>query len=431
MLLPLAAAWSRRRAGPALARAAAGWGLAERAGASREVQQRLLSWPAGPSARTTPPVLAAAAATTRPAPLPRPWHVGPGACSLHTGPHQQGEQEKPGDAPSQHPCHLRLDPPPPWLARALAPAAWPYAALARLDKPAGTALLLWPGLWSIAAAAPPGSLPDARLTALFTVGALLLRGAGCTVNDLWDRELDARVARTAGRPLACGAVTVPGAVAFLAAQLAAGAAVLAQFDGPTIALGCASLPLVAGYPLAKRFLPWPQAVLGLTFNWGALLGWVAALGAGVADPALVAGGGGTAGLATALTASLTPASFYAGGAAWTQWYDTVYAFQDKADDEKAGVLSSARTLSGWAPGREKVALAGFAAGAGVLLAVGGAAAGLGAPFYWCLALAGGLGAAQLARLDLADPAACGVAFRAHAGLGGLVWGGIVAGRVMS
>jgi 4-hydroxybenzoate polyprenyltransferase len=235
-------------------------------------------------------------------------------------------------------------------------------------------------------------------------------------------------------------VSPGGALAFLAAQLGAGAGVLWQFDGPTIALGCASLPLVAGYPLAKRFLAWPQAVLGLTFNWGALLGWVAAVGAGVADPALagaVVGGVAAASpppalasaLGAALAASPTPLLFYAGGAAWTQWYDTVYAFQDRVDDEVAGVKSSARTLAAAAPGREKVGLAAFAVGAGGLLAAGGAAAGLGPPFYAGLALAGGLGARQLARLDLADPAACGAAFRAHAGLGGLVWAAIVAGRV--
>lgn len=149
-------------------------------------------------------------------------------------------------------------PPPPrhWLQRLLPPSAWPYAELARLDKPAGTAMLLWPCWWSIALATPAGALPDPHLLALFATGSVLLRGAGCTINDWWDRDVDRLVERTAGRPLARGAVSHTAAAAFATAQLLAGLGVLLQLNPYSIVLGAASLPLVAGYPLAKRVTDW-------------------------------------------------------------------------------------------------------------------------------------------------------------------------------
>lgn len=128
--------------------------------------------------------------------------------------------------------------------------------LMRLDKPIGTWLLAWPCMWSIALAAPPGHLPDAHTMALFGVGSILLRGAGCTINDLWDRDLDRRVARTKTRPLAAGTVTVPGALALLAGQLTAGLGVLVQLNTPSIVLGASSLVLVTTYPLMKRITYW-------------------------------------------------------------------------------------------------------------------------------------------------------------------------------
>ena len=152
---------------------------------------------------------------------------------------------------------------PPWAA--------PYLKLARLDAPAGTWLLLWPCVWSISLAAPPGALPDASLVALFTCGALLLRGAGCTVNDMWDADLDGAVERTKGRPLPSGAVTQAQALAFLGAQLGCGLLVLLQLNDFSRLVGAASLGLVFTYPLMKRITYWPQLYLGLTFNWGALL----------------------------------------------------------------------------------------------------------------------------------------------------------------
>lgn len=159
-------------------------------------------------------------------------------------------------------AETQAGPPPPttpqphWLQRLLPASAWPYAELARLDKPAGTAMLLWPCWWSIALAAPAGNLPDPHLLALFGVGAVLLRGAGCTINDWWDRDVDRLVARTATRPLARGAVTPTAAAAFATAQLLAGLGILVQLNPYSIALGAASLPLVAGYPLAKRVTDW-------------------------------------------------------------------------------------------------------------------------------------------------------------------------------
>lgn len=162
-------------------------------------------------------------------------------------------------------------PPRSWLDDALPARAVPYAKLARLDAPAGAWLLLWPCTWSLALAAPAGSPPDAALLALFSVGALLLRGAGCTVNDLWDRDIDRLVARTRHRPLASGAVSPAGALVFLGAQLGVGLGVLLQLNTFSQLLGASSLGLVATYPLMKRITNWPQAFLGLTFNWGALL----------------------------------------------------------------------------------------------------------------------------------------------------------------
>jgi 4-hydroxybenzoate polyprenyltransferase len=196
------------------------------------------------------------------------------------------------------------------------------ARLARLDRPTGTWLALLPAWWALALAGPCLCPRTWGVALLFAVGAVAVRGAGCAVNDVWDRHLDRQVARTAGRPVASGAVSVPAALAFAAALGAAGAAVLLQFNALTIAIGLAAVPLIALYPLAKRVTFWPQAVLALTFNLGALMGWAAMAGA------------------------LPPAAWalYAGAAFWTLGYDTIYAYQDAADDARAGVKSSALAL---------------------------------------------------------------------------------------
>jgi 4-hydroxybenzoate polyprenyltransferase len=212
-----------------------------------------------------------------------------------------------------------------WVARRLPGWAEPYARLARIDRPIGTWLLLFPAWWGIALAAPvqpePG-WPDPVLLLLFALGALVMRGAGCTLNDIADRDFDARVARTRLRPLPSGRITVFQALVFLAAQLAIGAAVLFSLNNLSILLGLAVLALIGTYPFMKRITWWPQLFLGLNFNWGALIGWTAVTGALAAPPLLL----------------------YLGGVFWTLGYDTIYAHQDKEDDARIGVKSSALAL---------------------------------------------------------------------------------------
>jgi 4-hydroxybenzoate polyprenyltransferase len=214
------------------------------------------------------------------------------------------------------------------------PASWveyaprrlqPFARLARLDRPIGTWLLFWPCVFGLilgAAADERRFLEwrDLYYVLLFGIGALVMRGAGCTFNDIVDRRIDAQVARTRGRPIPSGAVSVTGAVIFLIVQCLLGLAVLLQFNWFAVALGAASLLLVAAYPFMKRITWWPQAWLGLTFNWGALLGFAAQTG----------------------RLDVGDAYLYAGLIFWTLGYDTIYAHQDKEDDELIGVKSTAR-----------------------------------------------------------------------------------------
>ena len=288
-----------------------------------------------------------------------------------------------------------------WIDR-LAPAATrPYLRLARVDRPIGTWLLLFPCWWSLSLAAP--NWPDAWLLALFAAGAVVMRGAGCTVNDIWDREFDARVARTADRPIASGEISVPGALVFLALQLLAGLLVLAQFNVFAIVLGAGSLILIAVYPYMKRVTYWPQAVLGLTFNWGALLGWAAVHG-GLAAPALV---------------------LYAAGIFWTLGYDTIYAHQDKEDDLLVGLKSSALKLGG----ATRAWLFVFYGLSAALMALAGYLAGLAWPFYAALAAASAQLAWQAGRVDTGVPKDCLAKFKSNQLIGWIVLGGIIAGRV--
>ena len=288
-----------------------------------------------------------------------------------------------------------------WVDRLLPAPARPYARLSRLDRPIGTWLLLFPCWWSAALAAPPAA--NWHLFPLFAAGALALRGAGCTWNDVLDRDLDARVARTRDRPLPAGEVTVRRALAWLAVQLAAGAAVLLQMNRFAVATGLASLVLVVLYPLAKRVTFWPQLALGLAFNWGALLGWAAVAG-GLGPPALL---------------------LYAGGIFWTLGYDTIYAHQDRPDDPAAGIKSSARAL-GVAGSRPW--LLAFHAAAAALFGAAGAAAGMGWPFWLGLALGLGQLAWQAAAVDLGDPGDCLAKFRSNRLFGWLLLAGIAAGH---
>jgi 4-hydroxybenzoate polyprenyltransferase len=286
-----------------------------------------------------------------------------------------------------------------------APASWrPYIRLARLDRPIGTWLLLFPGWWAIAMTAPPGAWPDWRLMALFAVGAVVMRGAGCTLNDIIDRDFDAQVARTRVRPIPSGAVSVKQALAFLAAQLAIGAAILLSLDRLAILLGLLVLVLIGTYPLMKRVTWWPQFFLGLNFNWGALLGWAAAAGA-LALPAYL---------------------LYAGGIAWTLGYDTIYAHQDKEDDALIGVKSSALALGR----RTRPFLFLFYAAAAALWLAAGIAAHLTWPYYLGL----GLAAAQLLwqawRVDLDRPDDCLATFKSNRWAAWLILLGIIASRLI-
>jgi 4-hydroxybenzoate polyprenyltransferase len=208
-----------------------------------------------------------------------------------------------------------------WVERVLPHAVLPYAQLMRLDRPIGWWLLLLPCWWGLVLGqlANGGGLSNLWHAVLFLIGAVIMRGAGCTLNDIADRDFDAAVERTKNRPIASGRITRKQAFVFLVVQALLGLIVLLQFNLFTIVLGASSLLIVAVYPFMKRFTHWPQFVLGLAFNWGALLGW------------------------SATHASLNSAALfiYAGGIAWTLAYDTIYAHQDKDDDMLIGVKSTA------------------------------------------------------------------------------------------
>lgn len=196
----------------------------------------------------------------------------------------------------------------------------PYAQLMRLDRP-GWELLLLPCWWGLALGqiASGGGLPDLWKAFLFLIGAKIMRGAGCTLNDIVDRDIDSKVERTRMRPLPAGLISLRSAFLFLAAQLLLGLVILLQFNGLTIVTAIGSLAIVAIYPFMKRITYWPQVVLGLAFNWGALLGWTSVHN----------------------SISLAPILLYLGGISWTLAYDTIYAHQDKDDDALIGVKSTA------------------------------------------------------------------------------------------
>jgi len=287
-----------------------------------------------------------------------------------------------------------------WVERHLPASARPYARLARLDRPIGTWLLLFPGWWGIALAAP--KWPELRLMALFAFGAVVMRGAGCTLNDIADRHYDGQVARTRLRPLPSGAVTVRQAAGFLLLQLAAGAAVLFSLNRSSILLGIAVLGLIGSYPFMKRITYWPQVFLGLNFNWGALVGWTAVAGT-LGQPALM---------------------LYLGGVFWTIGYDTIYAHQDKEDDALIGVKSSALALGG----NTRPWLFVFYAAAVLLWGIAGWVAGLGELFWAGLAAAALQLGWQAARVDIDRPADCLTKFRSNRVVGWLMLAGIIAGH---
>jgi 4-hydroxybenzoate polyprenyltransferase len=283
-----------------------------------------------------------------------------------------------------------------WVDRFAPAATRPYLRLSRADRPIGTWLLLIPCFWGIALAALGGGFRawDIWLALSCAAGAFLMRGAGCTWNDITDRDIDAAVARTRSRPLPSGQVRVKGAVVWMGVQAAVAALILFSYNWLAIGLGIGSLALVLIYPFAKRFTWWPQVFLGLAFNWGALLAYAAHAGT-VAWPAV---------------------ALYLSGISWTLFYDTIYAHQDKEDDALIGVKSTARLF-----GQDSKAwLQVFLMASVVLMAL--AVIGAAAPGGNVLAMALGLVgvwafgwhmAWQLRRLNVDDPDSCMVVFRTN------------------
>ncbi|MEM5495556.1 4-hydroxybenzoate octaprenyltransferase [Hoeflea sp. AS16] len=298
-----------------------------------------------------------------------------------------------------------------WVYRVLPRALWPHAQLARWDRPIGWQLLMWPCFWSAALAANVASSPANIDTVwspamlvwhlfLFMAGAIAMRGAGCTWNDLVDHKIDAKVARTRSRPLPSGRISRGAATAFLVAQALTGLLVLVQFNTFSILLGIASLGVVAIYPFAKRFTDWPQFFLGLAFSWGALMGWAAVFG----------------------ELALPPLLLYAGAIAWTIGYDTIYAHQDKEDDALVGVRSTARLFAE----NTKIWLVLFY---GLFAAMALAAFWLGAvtwPAYAGLAVAVIMLGWQIRVINIDDADQCLALFKANSRVGLIVFLGLAA-----
>ncbi len=281
-----------------------------------------------------------------------------------------------------------------WVDRYAPAALRPWLKLGRFDRPTGIWLLMLPGWMGLAlAAAMGGRAPNPVLMLLFFVGAALMRAAGCAYNDIVDRDIDAKVARTAGRPIPAGQISVKQAWAFVIGCCLVSLIILLSMNGWTIGLGVASLALVAGYPFMKRITWWPQAWLGLTFNWGALMGF-AATGGAPGWPAIL---------------------LYAGLVFWTLGYDTIYAVQDLEDDALAGVKSSALRLGAQAPR----AVLAFYLVSFCLVLTGAWIGGLGPLFLPPAALFALHLSRQAAKLDVADPAGALALFKAN------TWAGVI------
>ena len=282
----------------------------------------------------------------------------------------------------------------------------PYLRLARFDRPIGSWLLLMPCWWSAALSAGVAHRLD-RLpldVLLFLIGAFVMRGAGCTWNDITDRDLDAKVERTRSRPIPAGQVSVKAALIFLVAQALVGLVVLLQFNRFAIATGIASLLIVAIYPFMKRITWWPQIVLGLAFSWGALMGFAATFG----------------------RLDLTAFVLYAGSICWVIAYDTIYAHQDAEDDALIGIKSTARLFAE----RTHEALVIFYGLAVVLIGAAFALAGSGVAAWIGLALFAVQLGWQVRRLDISDPALCLRVFRSNREAGLILFAGLLVDAVM-
>lgn len=277
----------------------------------------------------------------------------------------------------------------------------PYFRLLRLHQPTGIWLLLLPCWWSIALAST--GFPSLFLMGLFGVGAVAMRGAGCIVNDMADREFDRKVERTRSRPLASGEITLQQAFMVLLTLLCLALVIALQMNALVWLLAVASLPLVISYPFMKRITWWPQAFLGLTFNWGALMGWAAVRGT-IEWPAML---------------------LYAGGVFWTLGYDTIYAHQDKADDIHAGVKSTALRLGA----QTKPYVAAFYVLATVLWTLAGTQIH-GAWFTLGMALIASQFVWQVRLVHLDDPASCMRIFRSNTTLGWLLLGWLLSSALL-
>jgi 4-hydroxybenzoate polyprenyltransferase len=305
------------------------------------------------------------------------------------------------DAPSGH-----------WVYRLLPSSAWPYAQLARWDRPIGWQLLLWPCLWSAALVASEHAkagdalssvLPNPLHLVLFTIGAIAMRGAGCTWNDLIDTKIDAQVERTRSRPLPSGQISRKQALVFLVAQALIGLLVLLSFNLFTITLGISSLAIVAIYPFMKRITSWPQAVLGLAFSWGALMGWAADKGS-LDVPAIL---------------------LYIGTIFWVIGYDTIYAHQDKEDDALVGVRSTARLF-----GKHTKKAITYLYGLALLFMTGAfATAEVPMPALAGLLAAGAHMYRQTQSLDIDNPDQCLALFKSNTMVGLLIFLGLIGGGV--
>jgi 4-hydroxybenzoate polyprenyltransferase len=282
----------------------------------------------------------------------------------------------------------------------------PYLRLSRLDRPIGSWLLLLPCWWSAALAAGVAhNINQLPLTiALFFIGAFAMRGAGCTWNDITDRDLDARVERTRSRPIPAGQVSVPQAFVFLVVQSLIGLAVLVQFNRFAVMTGIASLAIVAVYPFMKRITWWPQIVLGLAFSWGALMGFAATLG----------------------RIDATALMLYLGSIAWVIGYDTIYAHQDAEDDALIGIKSTALLFGA----RTQRALVVFYGLAVILIGVALGFDGPGFPAWIGLAAFAGHLVWQIRRLEIGDPALCLRIFKSNRDAGLLLFAGLLVDAVM-
>jgi len=294
-----------------------------------------------------------------------------------------------------------------WIDRRVPEALRPYFRLARLDRPIGTWLLLIPCWWGLALATMSILGPDPVVSAwyalLFAVGSLVMRAAGCTWNDILDRDFDGRVARTAMRPIPSGAISVRQALVFMGLMSLIGLAVLLAFNRFTILLAISSLVLVALYPLMKRITYWPQAFLGITFNWGILVGWTAVTG-GLAAPAFW---------------------LYAAAICWTIGYDTIYAHQDKEDDALIGLKSTALKFGD----RTRPVLFLFYGLTIALIAVSFWSANLNWLGYVFLAAAALRLGHQAATVNFEDPQACLTTFKSNTRAGLSVLAAIIAGGI--